>query len=160
MDTFSISSTKDVIETAFSIDNDGYRNYKLYIHISDVAGLIEEGMPIDIEAERRKESKMLIVREPMMPSKLTTHQFNLIENTKRLGMTLEFEVTQEGIIDYSTVKYYNSIIKNKRAMSEKEVNDMLDKAQDTKSLKSKQDDYLGILQLIREITENRRKLRE
>ena len=93
MDTFSISSTKDVIETAFSIDNDGYRNYKLYIHISDVAGLIEEGMPIDIEAERRKESKMLIVREPMMPSKLTTHQFNLIENTKRLGMTLEFEVT-------------------------------------------------------------------
>ena len=37
---------------------------------------------------------------------------------------------------------------------------MLDKAQDTKSLKSKQDDFLGILQLIREITENRRKLRE
>lgn len=54
MDTFSISSTKDVIETAFSIDKDDYRNYKLYIHISDVAGLIEEGMPIDIEAERRK----------------------------------------------------------------------------------------------------------
>lgn len=119
--TIDGKKTKD-FDDAISIqkiDN----NYKLGVHIADVAFYVKEDSEIDIEARERGTSIYLIDKViPMLPEELSNGICSLVPNEDRFTISLEAIIDQEGNV--LETKIYPSIINSKYRLTYDQVANM------------------------------------
>jgi ribonuclease R len=109
-------------------------NYKLGVHIADVAHYVREYNKIDKEALLRATSVYLLDRVlPMLPKKLSNEVCSLNPNVPRLTLSCEMEIDKNGkIIDHDI---FESIIESKYRLNYDEVSDLLEKGIVSEKLK-------------------------
>lgn len=121
--TIDGEDTKDMDDAiSCRINDDG--NYELGVHITDVASIIPEGSPLDLDAFRKGNSYYLggcVL--PMTPHKISNGIGSLNPYVERMAISCIMEINSEGkIINYRITP---SIIKSKLKMSYTKVNDLL-----------------------------------
>jgi len=98
--------------------------YKLGVHIADVSHYVSPGSVLYEEARNRGTSLYMINTSiPMLPRILTNGILSLNPGVDRLTMTCEMILSPDGkVVDY---KIYDSVIKSKKKMNYKEVNNVI-----------------------------------
>lgn len=102
-------------------------NYKLLVHIADVAHYVKENSEIDKEAFERGTSIYLIDKViPMLPKILSNNLASLNPDTKKYVLSVEMEINLKGdVINYDV---YESVISSKYQLTYEEVDQLfLDK---------------------------------
>ncbi len=125
--TFTIDGedAKD-LDDAISIKKLEIWWYKLFVHIADVSHYVREWNILDKEAYKRATSTYLVDRViPMLPEELSNDLCSLNPNTKKLTLTCEMTIWNNGKI--KSQKVYDSIISSDFRLTYKEVDDILDK---------------------------------
>lgn len=111
------------LDDAISIVKKESGEYKLYIHIADVAHYVEEKSALDKEALKRSTSVYLADRViPMLPEMLSNHLCSLNTESQKLSLTCEALMSKDGQLVKSTM--YESIIESNFRLSYKEVDEM------------------------------------
>ena len=124
--TFTIDGedAKD-LDDAISIKKLEVWGYKLYVHIADVSHYVREWNPLDKEAYKRATSTYLVDRViPMLPEALSNDLCSLNPNTKKLTLTCEMIIWNNGKI--KSQKVYESIISSDFRLTYKEVDEIID----------------------------------
>ena len=122
--TIDSNDAKDY-DDAISIKKTEDGNYILGVHIADVSNYVKQGTKLNDEAFNRGNSIYLADRViPMLPQKLSNGICSLSEGVDRLTVTCEMVIDQKG----NVTKYdiYNSVIKSKKRMTYKKVNEILE----------------------------------
>ena len=143
------SDAKD-IDDGISISTNQNNNKVIGIHIADVSFFVEEGFPVDVEAQKRGNSVYFIegvVR--MIPDNLSADICSLLPNTERLAISLLIEIDEN--INILNVKLEKSVIKSKKQFTYFEVKKILDK---------KNGEFFDDLNILNKIALKLRKLRE
>ncbi len=147
--TFTIdgADAKD-LDDAISIETLGNGNYKLGVHIADVAEYVREGSPMDGEALERGNSVYLIDRViPMLPRELSNGICSLNSNVDRLTLSVIMEINKNGIvIDH---QIYESVINSSHRLVYDDVSDYLEN--DDEAAKEKLKDILKELKIMEEL---------
>lgn len=133
-------------------------NYRLIVSIADVSHYIQEGSPLDKEAQKRGNSVYLVDRVlPMFPREISNGICSLNPNENKLTFTCELEIDNKGrVVSTDT---YKSIIKTAHRMTYTNVNKML--AGETEVLDKYRDieDMVKVMfelsKIIREVKYNR-----
>lgn len=121
--TIDWDDAKD-LDDAISLEKIG-NNYKLIVSIADVANYVEEGTSLDREALKRWNSIYLVDRViPMLPEKLSNDLCSLNPNTKKLTLSCEMILDNQGNV--TSKKVYESMISSKFRLTYREVQEMLD----------------------------------
>jgi len=111
------------LDDAFSLEKVN-SNYKLLVHIADVSHFVKEGLSIDKDAYAKGTSTYLVDRVvPMLPFELSNDLCSLNPNGKKLAMTVEMTIDQNGNLLESNI--YESIIHSNARLNYDEVNDLL-----------------------------------
>ena len=124
MFTFTIDGedAKD-LDDAISISQKENGDYKLYIHIADVAHYVEEKSKLDKEAFKRGTSVYLADRViPMLPEELSNHLCSLNTESQKLSLTCEALISKSGQLVKSTL--YESVIESNFRLTYKEVDEI------------------------------------
>jgi ribonuclease R len=101
-------------------------NYEVGIHIADVSHYVEEGSPLDKEAEERGTSVYLVDRViPMLPEVLSNDLCSLRPHEDRLAFSAVFELTPEARIENAW--YGQTIIHSDKRFSYEEAQEIIDK---------------------------------
>jgi ribonuclease R len=106
-------------------------NFKLFVHIADVAHYVKEKSFLDEEALKRGTSIYLIDRViPMLPSEISNGVCSLNPHEKKLALTCEMDIDKHG--KTIATRVYESIIQSDFRLSYKQVenireNNFLDK---------------------------------
>lgn len=122
-------------------------NYKLGVHIADVSHYVKENSPVDQEALKRATSVYLIdLVIPMLPQKLSNNLCSLNPNTRKLTLSCEMEIDQNGKIKHSEV--FESVIRTSERMTYDDVNAILEKNDEELSKK-----YETLVPMLKEMEE-------
>jgi ribonuclease R len=109
--TFTIDgpSSRD-LDDAISVVQEG-ENYRLYVHIADVATAVPLGSPADLRARALATSTYLPGYSlPMFPPALSYDECSLLEGVTRRTLTVEYVVTSSGSV--TDVQVYHARIKS------------------------------------------------
>ncbi|MFQ5742142.1 MAG: ribonuclease R [Acidobacteriota bacterium] len=131
-------------------------NYKLGIHIADVAAYIPVGSAIDQEAQRRATSVYFPDKVvPMLPERLSNEICSLKPGVDRLVQSVIVEISSTG----STVNYefHDGVIHSAQRMTYTEVAKLLDGSDER--LASRYADYIEQVTLMSKLCETLRKYR-
>ena len=151
--TIDGDDTKD-IDDAISIEKLKNGNYKLGVHIADVAYYVKEGSPLDTEAMERGTSVYLVDRViPMLPHELSNGICSLNPNVDRLAISCVMEFNSEGKqLDY---EIFPSVIRSRIQMTYKNVNKILE----DNEIPEGYEDYASTLRVMEELAVILRKVK-
>jgi ribonuclease R len=94
--------------------------WKLWVHIADVAHYVRPGTTLDDEARKRGNSTYLVDRViPMLPEALSNELCSLKPNVDRLTKCVEFLVSNDGQV--LKTRFYPAAIHSQRRFTYKEV---------------------------------------
>ena len=124
MITIDGADAKD-LDDAISLERTSSGNYKLGVHIADVAHYVREGTELDKEALKRATSVYLVDRViPMLPKELSNGICSLNPNVERLAMSVFMEIDNRGqVVDHEIME---SVIKVDERMIYEDVSDILE----------------------------------
>ena len=152
--TIDGDDTRD-IDDAISIEKMNNGHYKLGVHIADVSYYVKEDSPLDKEAYNRGTSVYLVDRViPMLPHELSNGICSLNPGVERLAVSCVMEF--DGVGKQLDYEIFPSIIKSRKQMTYKKVNDILERdivADDYK-------EYEKDLRLMNELAHILRKMKE
>ena len=152
--TIDGDDTRD-IDDAISIEKLNNGHYKLGVHIADVSYYVKEDSPLDNEAFKRSTSVYLVDRViPMLPHELSNGICSLNPNVERLAVSCVMEF--DGVGKQLDYQIFPSVIKSRKQMTYKKVNDILENniiAEDYK-------EYAPTLKLMNELAHILRKMKE
>lgn len=122
--TIDPADAKD-FDDALSIENLENGNYRIGIHIADVAHYVNLKSSIDKEAEQRGNSVYLVGKViPMIPENLSTNICSLVPYEDRLTYSCIVEITKRGKVEsYQLAK---TVINSKRRYNYDEVQEIID----------------------------------
>jgi len=123
--TFTIDweDAKD-LDDAISVKKQENWDYKLYVHIADVAHYIQENSELDKEAFERGTSVYLADRViPMLPEKLSNDLCSLNPNTDKLTLTCEMLISSSWNLKETNI--YESIINSDVRLTYKWVDEII-----------------------------------
>ncbi|NLC02923.1 MAG: ribonuclease R, partial [Tissierellia bacterium] len=147
--TFTIdgADAKD-IDDAVSIETLENGNYKLGVHIADVAHYVHENSPMDREALERGNSVYLIDRViPMLPRELYNGICSLNPKVDRLTLSVIMEINKNGsVVDH---QIFESVINSSYRLVYDDISDYLEN--DDEAAKEKLKDLLEELKLMEEL---------
>lgn len=119
--TFTIDGedAKD-LDDAISLKKLDNGNFKLFVHIADVAHYVKEKSFLDEEALKRATSIYLVDRViPMLPSEISNGVCSLNPHEKKLTLTCEMDIDKHG--KTIATRVYESIIQSDFRLSYKQV---------------------------------------
>lgn len=155
--TIDGEESKD-LDDAISIEKLENGNYKLGVHIADVAHYVKEGSRIDEEALKRGTSIYLVDRViPMIIEDISNGVCSLNPNEDKLTLSVIMELDLNGnVVDYEIKE---SIINSKLRTSYNDVSDILEKEDEYLSEKYRDfiDDFRNAEKLIKILKEKRKK---
>jgi ribonuclease R len=147
--TFTIdgADAKDY-DDAVSIEKLPNGNYKLGVHIADVAHYVKPNSVLDKEAYLRGNSVYLIDRViPMLPRELSNGICSLMPNVDRLTLSVFMEIDKRGVVvDHQILE---SVINSKKRCIYDDVSDFLEN--DDERAKEKLKEILPDLKLLEEL---------
>jgi VacB/RNase II family 3'-5' exoribonuclease len=101
------------LDDALSITKIGDGRYKCGVHIADVSHFVKSGNALDVEAARRSTSVYLMDRViPMLPRLLCEKLCSLNPGVDRFAFSVFWEMGDDAIPDWKTVKFSKSIIRS------------------------------------------------
>ena len=155
--TIDGEESKD-LDDAISIEKLENGNYKLGVHIADVAHYVKEGSRIDEEALKRGTSIYLVDRViPMIVEDISNGVCSLNPNEDKLTLSVIMELDLNGnVVDYEIKE---SIINSKLRTSYNDVSDILEKEDEYLSEKYRDfiDDFRNAEKLMKILKEKRKK---
>lgn len=155
--TIDGEKSKD-LDDAISIEKLENGNYKLGVHIADVAHYVKEGSRIDEEALKRGTSIYLVDRViPMIIEDISNGVCSLNPNEDKLTLSVIMELDLNGnVVDYEIKE---SIINSKLRTSYNDVSDILEKEDEYLSEKYRDfiDDFRNAEKLMKILKEKRKK---
>jgi len=99
--------------------------YRLYVHIADVANYVKEDSALDKEALFRATSVYLPDRViPMLPKELSNNLCSLNTSSEKLSLTCEMTIWKDWVI--RKTKVYESIVKSNFRLTYKEVQEIFE----------------------------------
>ena len=129
-------STAQALDDAISFSQVRPGFYRLAIHISDVASLVREGSHLDSEAMKR--AKTTYVQKtftlPMFPRELNAGKCSLTQDQPRLSVTLNVEINDQGIVDFSRASYELTVIKSTVRLTYDKADDLITNQDESKRL--------------------------
>ncbi len=147
--TFTIdgADAKD-LDDAISIETLENGNYKLGVHIADVAQYVQERSPMDREAYERGNSVYLIDRViPMLPRELSNGICSLNPHVDRLTLSVIMEIDNKGaVIDHQILE---TVINSSHRLVYDDVSEYLEN--DDEVAKEKLSDILVELKIMEEL---------
>ena len=121
--TIDGETAKD-FDDAVEVEKLGNGNYRLGVHIADVAHYVTEGSALDKEAFERGTSVYFPGRAvPMLPERLSNGICSLNPKVERLTFSCEIEIDPRG--RFLNHKIYKSVIRTKERMTYTDVNAIL-----------------------------------
>lgn len=136
------------LDDAINVEKLDNGNYRLGVHIADVAHYVQKGTAIDEEAYDRGTSSYLIDRViPMLPQELSNGICSLHPKVDRLTLSADMEINSQGkVVNYDI---YPSVISSYRRMSYNEVNRIL--MDEDPAMMNKHDDLVEMFQAMEEL---------
>jgi ribonuclease R len=133
--------------TVTKLDNG---NYKLGVHIADVSYYVEEGSPIDREAEDRATSVYLVDRViPMIPHRLSNGICSLNPKVNRLTLSCTMEISPAGeVVEH---EIFQSVIKTTERMTYHDVNLIL--VEQDEEVRKRYESLVPMFELMEELAE-------
>ena len=159
LNIFTIDGEKSKdLDDAISIEKLENGNYKLGVHIADVAHYVKEGSRIDEEALKRGISIYLVDKViPMIIEDISNGVCSLNPNEDKLTLSVIMELDLNGnVVDYEIKE---SIINSKIRTSYNDVSDILEKEDEYLSEKYRDfiDDFRNAEKLMKILKEKRKK---
>lgn len=145
--TIDGADSKD-LDDAVSVKLLANGNYKLGVHIADVAHYVTEGSSLDEDALGRATSVYLVDRViPMLPTKLSNGVCSLNPHVDRLTLSCEMEVNREGRVVSHEI--FESVINSKERLTYDDVKKVVLREDD--ALVSRYEHILDILDSAKEL---------
>ncbi len=116
--TIDPDDAKD-FDDAICLERAGAHEWRLWVHIADVAHYVKPGNALDVESRKRGNSTYLVDRViPMLPEALSNELCSLKPGTDRLTKCVEFLLSHEGRV--LQTKFYSAVIHSQRRFSYQE----------------------------------------